>query len=876
VAQKKMVYVFGCDISQVEKEFNRLHNRLDRIGKKAESAGKFFSAALTGPLVGLGAIASKSASDVESAYKTIQAGTGATGKALEGLKKDFEAVGKGSDQNLGEVARALAELNTRTGATGKALQALTSAALDASDLLGEDTTKAISAATRAMGDWGISADQGSETLDKLFVAAQQTGIGIGKLGEQLVQYGAPLRQMGFDFDTAAAMISKFEREGVNTELVLGSLRIALAKMAKAGVTDTAEGLQIIIEKIKNAGSAGEANAIAIEKFGSRAGPDMAAAIREGRFEIGNLVSALGTAKGAIARADEETKTFADRWQETKNRIALSIAPLGKILLDLGSRYLSPLTRRVEEFAGWWEALSPATQDLIVKMGLCAAAIGPVSYAIGGTVRNVADLVKGFGSLVALAGNVKGFLSGVSAEMWALYGAIGATIGAMATLYANLDKTPAGVETLSERRGLGLNTSGLSKQIAEHRSSASVASGGTASRPSAGAVALSAPVKPGVVSAAGTGAVAAKRALEELDRTSERVHESIRSDWMNTTQTELAQLDEWYQEQAAALEEVKKTSSTYAEDRAMLDETYAARKKALLEQEAADSEAALQRELEAAMEVAEKVHQADVKRLDQKMSLLEAQALKERALNEQLASARADADLAAYGQMLNEENSMFLADLEARRETIDAYYQLQMDAHRSLLSAMTEATMAFHNGFASALGDIVTGASSAGEAFASLGKQIVRIFVEWMARKVTASALGKSLLAAETAASVAAAATTAAAWASAAAMVSLASFGANAGPAMSGISATVALAQALAIPQLAEGGIVSRPTVAMIGEGRDREMVLPLNRSTLRSLGVGGGQVTVTQNVYGGINTKVDLEDLYADLGSGLKAAMRRV
>jgi hypothetical protein len=144
----------------------------------------------------------------------------------------------------------------------------------------------------------------------------------------------------------------------------------------------------------------------------------------------------------------------------------------------------------------------------------------------------------------------------------------------------------------------------------------------------------------------------------------------------------------------------------------------------------------------------------------------------------------------------------------------------------------------------------------------------------MAKKVTASALGKSLLAAETAASIAAAAATAAAWASAAAMVSLASFGANAGPAMSGISATVALAQALAIPQLAEGGIVSRPTVAMIGEGRDREMVLPLNRSTLKSLGIGGGQVTVTQNVYGGINTEVDLDSLQVELGRRLRFAMR--
>jgi hypothetical protein len=142
----------------------------------------------------------------------------------------------------------------------------------------------------------------------------------------------------------------------------------------------------------------------------------------------------------------------------------------------------------------------------------------------------------------------------------------------------------------------------------------------------------------------------------------------------------------------------------------------------------------------------------------------------------------------------------------------------------------------------------------------------------MAKKVTASALSKSLLAAETAASIAAAAATAAAWATAAAMVSLASFGANAGPAMSGISATVALAQALSIPQLAEGGVVTRPTLALIGEGRDDELVLPLNNRTLK--GLGGGGATVTQNIYGDINTKTDLDELHNSLGRSLAFALR--
>ena len=99
------------------------------------------------------------------------------------------------------------------------------------------------------------------------------------------------------------------------------------------MTDAAEGFRILTEQIKNAKSPTEATRKAIELFGSRAGPDMAAAIREGRrFEIGELSAALLESQGAIERNSAATKTFGDRWIETKNQVGIAIAPIGKQLL----------------------------------------------------------------------------------------------------------------------------------------------------------------------------------------------------------------------------------------------------------------------------------------------------------------------------------------------------------------------------------------------------------------------------------------------------------------------------------------------------------------------------------------------------------------
>lgn len=73
-----------------------------------------------------------------------------------------------------------------------------------------------------------------------------------------------------------------------------------------------------------------------------------------------------------------------------------------------------------------------------------------------------------------------------------------------------------------------------------------------------------------------------------------------------------------------------------------------------------------------------------------------------------------------------------------------------------------------------------------------------------------------------------------------------------------------------IPQLAEGGIATRSTIANIGEGREPEAVLPLSKLSSMLGGASGGNISVsfspTINVSGGGG------DVYAEVRRGLDAA----
>lgn len=270
------------------KKFDSIGSKMKTVGEGFSSVGSTLTKSVTAPIVAAGTGLVKLASDFEESNNTIRIGTGATGDSLKALEGDFKAVYTSVNTSMEDASQVIADLNTRTGLSGESLQELSVQMLRLAKITGEDINTLIPAATRMFQDAGISTEDYGDALDYTFKVSQNTGIGVSKLQELMTQFGGPLRQMGFDCKTSAAMLGQFEKEGVNTNLVVGSLRIALGKMAKEGISEPNKALQEMIKRIKEAGSAGEANALALEMFGAKAGPDMASAIREGRLNLDEL------------------------------------------------------------------------------------------------------------------------------------------------------------------------------------------------------------------------------------------------------------------------------------------------------------------------------------------------------------------------------------------------------------------------------------------------------------------------------------------------------------------------------------------------------------------------------------------------------------
>lgn len=359
----------------------------------------------------------------DNAYDTVRVRTGATGAQFAGLQDDVRAIARVVPSGLDDIGTAVAGINSRLEITGPPLRELAADFLNLSRITGTDVATNVQTVTRAFGDWDVAATNQSATLNMLFRASQASGASVGDLAEKVVQFGAPLRQVGFSLQQAIAMFAMFEEAGVNTETMMPGLRYALKSFYAAG-KDPARALQETFKGIRD-GTISTRKALKI--FGQRAGADMVEAIRQGRFELDALTESLGHGD-TIQAATRDTADFAEAWQLFKNQVMLRLEPiatrvfttLGNLMADLPP-YIDPVAHGLEDVAHWLER----NDDLVI-----AAGVGLGTY-IG--------LMKGYAAWTAIASFATG---GWVTAFWALDAAmtanpVGLVVAGIALLVAGL-------------------------------------------------------------------------------------------------------------------------------------------------------------------------------------------------------------------------------------------------------------------------------------------------------------------------------------------------------------------------------------------------------------------------------------------------------
>lgn len=438
---------FEKQLKSTSEASKSLGEKLQDAGQKMKSVGDTMTKYVTVPLAAAGAGAVAMGKSFDDAYDKIRIGTGATGKALEGLNEDFRKVAKQVPSSFDDISTAIADYNTRLGISGQALQDLSVQTLNLARITGGDLGKTIEETSQVFQAFNVPVEKYGESLDYVFKVSQSTGIAIDRLEANMVKFAPALKQMGFNFYESAALMGFFDKAGVEVEQAMMGLNKALVNMAKKGVTDANEALRKLFEEIKNAPSDIKATELAIEIFGAKAGPLMASAIREGKLGYEELVAELVKSKETINGVAEETDDWAEGLAKLKNNVLIATEPIATTLFDALNGLVPVLEKAVpplQKLADGFASLPQGAQVAVLALVGLAAAMGPVLTFIGSIVIAAPGIAAAFSGIATAAASLGGVLSAIGGVVLPVLGAaFGAITAPIALVIAAIAALVAG-------------------------------------------------------------------------------------------------------------------------------------------------------------------------------------------------------------------------------------------------------------------------------------------------------------------------------------------------------------------------------------------------------------------------------------------------
>jgi phage-related minor tail protein len=391
----------GADMTEFERALGKAAKSVQRFGAQVTALGGSLTTAITVPLAAVGGAAILAFEGIDEALDKIRSGTGATGQSLEQLGGVFRSVFREMPDAAAAVGTAIADLHTRTGATGDQLGAMATQMLQLGRMTGGEVGPLIASTTGAFNAWGVATSDQTTALDFLWKVSQRTGVGVGALADQLSQGGAQLRALGVPLETAATMLGAFGKAGVTGGTAMAGLNRAAASFAQRGLS-MADGFRATVDQIKRAGSSSEAAGLALQVFG-RSGVTMADAIRRGALDVGALTDEIVRSGETINKATADTSGLSEAFGKLRNQLTLALEPLGAALVTAFLDAMPLFQAAISALAGLvhvFAALPSPVQKAIVGMALFAAAVGPVLVALGMLISGAASVVTSIITLKA--------------------------------------------------------------------------------------------------------------------------------------------------------------------------------------------------------------------------------------------------------------------------------------------------------------------------------------------------------------------------------------------------------------------------------------------------------------------------------------------
>lgn len=431
--------------------------QIQNAGTGIANVGKGLTTAVTLPIAGIAGAAIKTAADYESAMSNVKAITGATGndfKKLEQLGKDL---GASTAWSAKEVAGAM-QYTGMAGWTAKENVEGLKGILDLSSASGTDLARTSDIMTDAISAFGDTAADSAKYADVMTKACTSANVSVDTLGESYKYCGAISGTMGYSIEEMTTSLAAMGNMGIKGSQAGTTLKNAISNMAaptkamKGAMDDLGISItnqdgsmkswdSVIGNLKKSFGGLTQDQQAAYAKtlFGKESMAGMLAIINTSTEDYNVLGDAIKNSGGA---AEEAANT---QLNNLNGQLTLLKSALEGAAITIGDKltpYLKQGVGWVQKATDWFNSLSDAQINSIMKFAGIAAAIGPAILVFGKIVKGVGGAVSMFSKITKVVANFGGIMGVITSPAGIVIGILAAIVVAGVLVYKNWDKVKA--------------------------------------------------------------------------------------------------------------------------------------------------------------------------------------------------------------------------------------------------------------------------------------------------------------------------------------------------------------------------------------------------------------------------------------------------
>lgn len=440
-------------------------SKVESFGNGVTNAGKKVSVA-SAAVTGLGVASVKTAADFESSMSQVQATMGITEDSMSEL--DGQSVN--TMDALSDLAKLMgAKTAFSASECAEALNYLALAGYDTQEMAdtlptvlnlaaagGLDLASASDMVTDAMSALGMETSDANKMVDQMAKTASSTNTSVGQLGEGILTIGATAKTVKggtAELNTALGILAnngiKGAEGGTHLRNVILSLQNPTDKAAQqmdalgVSVFDSEGNMRSLNDILGNLnksmdGMTAEEKANIVSKIFNKTDLSSVNALLANTGDTWtDLQTAIENSGGAAQQmADTQLDNLSGQLTILKSAVEGFAISIGDALMPM----IKNIVAKIQSFVDWLNNLDEGTRQVIVKIGLFIAALGPFLVILGTVISKVGVAMQAFSKLglkmTSLMSNAGG-LSGVMGKVGAAIGGISAPVVAVVAILAVL-------------------------------------------------------------------------------------------------------------------------------------------------------------------------------------------------------------------------------------------------------------------------------------------------------------------------------------------------------------------------------------------------------------------------------------------------------